>query len=200
MSKRWTSLFLLSFGTVLYLAEPIQARADFIIKFTDSGQVIVHRYVEEGQTIKVYTPQGTISFRKDDVARITEVDASQSMSVPLENVSAVFTPSAKMSTPAPSGSQNMTDSDKTTKPEGGNTTGTTDTSTTTLERLDGEYQEVKQEFDRLWEKHLQDVDSGTSEEVLAENRNRLTQLSNEQHKLVDDARRAAPDNLPTWAQ
>ncbi len=200
MSKRWASLFLLSFGPVLSLAVPIQARADFIIKFTDSGQVIVRRYVEEGQTIKIYTPHGVIGFRKDDVARITEVDASQSLNMPLETVSVVSPPSVEMSATTPSESQHMTDSDKTTKPEGGNTTGTTDASTTTLERLDGEYQEVKQEFDRLWEKHLQDVDSGTSEEVLAENRNRLTQLSNEQHKLVDDARRAAPDDLPTWAQ
>lgn len=189
MSKRWASLFLLSFGTVLPLAVPTQARADFIIKFTDSGQVIVRRYVEEGQTIKVYTPQGTISFRKDDVTDITEMDASQSMSTPLEFV--------LTASPSSTGAE---DFDKTTKPEGGNTTGTTDTSTTTLERLDGEYQEVKQEFDRLWEKHLQDVDSGASEEMLAENRNRLTQLSNERHKLVKDARQVAPDNLPTWAQ
>ena len=200
MNKRWASLFLLGSGAVLSLAVPIQAQADFIIKFTDGGQVIVHRYAEEGQTIKIYTPQGTISFRKDEVESIAEVDASQSMSTPLETLSAVSLPAAKMSVPAPSESQHIEDSDKTSKPEGGNTTGTADTSTTTLEKLDGEYQEVKQEFDRLWEKHVQDVNSGASEEVLTENRNRLSQLSDEQHKLVNDARRAVPDNLPTWAQ
>ncbi len=90
--------------------------------------------------------------------------------------------------------------DKTTKPERGNTPGTTGASTTTLEKLAGEYQGVEQEFDRLWEKHLQDVDFGASEEVLAENRNRLNQLSNERHKLVEEARRVAPDDLPAWAQ
>ena len=189
MNKRWGSLFLLSFGTVLSLAVPIQARADFIIKFTDSGQVIVHRYAEEGQTIKIYTPQGTISFRKDDVARITEVDASQSLSTPLEAVSAVFTSST-----------DMEDSGKTTKPEEGKTAGASDTSSAAIERIDGQYQEIEQEFNKLWEKDVQDANSGASEEVLAENRDKLNQLSNERHKLIKDARRAAPDDLPTWAQ
>jgi len=101
---------------------------------------------------------------------------------------------------APSGSQNVTNSNKTTKPEGGNTTGTADTSAIIVEKLEIEYQGVKQEFDSLWEKHVQDVDSGASEEVLTENRNRLSQLSNEQHNLVNDARRAVPDDLPIWAQ
>src|SRR5713226_5529455 len=166
MNKRWASLFLLGSGAVLSLAVPIQAQADFIIKFTDGGQVIVHRYAEEGQTIKVYTPQGTISFRKDEVSSIIEMGASQSMSVPLETVSAVSAPSAEVSAPSSPESRKTTSSDKTTKPEGGNTTGTTtDTSTTTLERLDGEYQEVQQEFNKLWEKHVQDMNSGASEEV-----------------------------------
>ncbi len=200
MSKRWASLFLLGFGIGLSLLVLTQARADFIIKFTDGGQVIVHRYAEEGQTIKVYTPQGTISFRKDEVERITEVDANKSISTPLETVSAISPLSAQASTPTPSESQHMEDSDKTAKPEGGNTTGTADTSTTAVERLDGEYQEVEHEINQLWEKHLQDVASGASEEVLSENRNRLNQLSNERHKVVDDVRRAAPDDLPTWAQ
>jgi hypothetical protein len=189
MSKRWTSLFLLSFGAVLFLTVPIEVRADFIIKFTDDGQVIVHRYAEEGQTIKVYTPQGTISFRKDEVESIAEVDASQSMKTPLEAVTTVSTSAIEAK-----------DSDKTTKPEEKKTAGTGDTSPNTMERIDGQYQEVEQEFNKLWEKHMQDVDSGASEEVLTENRSKLTQLSNEQHELINDARRAAPDDLPTWAQ
>jgi hypothetical protein len=189
MSKGWASLFLLSFGTVLSLAVPIQARADFVIKFTDGGQVIVHRYVEEGQTIKVYTPQGTISFRKDDVARITEVDVSQSMSTPLESVSAA----------SPS-STDVEDSNKTTKPEEAKTARASDTSSAAIERIDSQYQEIEQEFNKLWEKDVQDVNSGASEEVLTENRNKLNELSNERRKLVNDARQVAPDNLPTWAQ
>src|SRR5216684_430485 len=100
MSKRWTSLSLLSFSSGLSLLVLTQAQADFIIKFTDGGQVIVHRYAEEGQTIKVYTPQGTISFRKDEVSSIIEMGASQSMSVPLETVSAVSAPSAEVSAPS----------------------------------------------------------------------------------------------------
>jgi hypothetical protein len=189
MSRRWASLFLLSFNCGLSLVMLTQARADFIIKFTDSGQVIVHRYVEEGQTIKIYTPQGTISFRKDEVERITEVDASQSMSMPLESVSTVSTSST-----------DVKDSDKITKPEEGKTAGANDTSSAAIERIDSQYQEVEQEFNKLWEKDVQDANAGASEEVLTENRSKLNQLSNERHKLIEDVRRVAPDNLPTWAQ
>ena len=200
MGKRLFSLLLLSFAIGLFGVVPTPARADFIIKFTDSGQVTVHRYVEEGRSIKIYTSQGTIGFRKDDVEHIIEVDASQSMSTPLEAVTTVSTPSPERSSLAPSESENAKNSDKTTKPEEEKTDGTSDSPTAAMERIDGQYQEVEQEFDRLWEKHLQDVDSRASEEVLAENRNRLNQLSNERHKLVENARRAAPDDLPTWAQ
>jgi hypothetical protein len=189
MRKRWTSLFLLSFSSGFFLVVLTQARADFVIKFTDGGQVTVHRYVEEGQSIKVYTPQGTISFRKDEVERITEVDAGKSMSTPLEAVSTVSTSST-----------DAKDSNKTIKPEEGKTAGASDTSSAAIERIDGQYQEVEQEFNKLWEKHVQDVDSGASEEVLSENRDKLNQLSNERHKLVEDARRAVPDELPAWAQ
>src|SRR6266540_6572765 len=198
MCKGFFSLTILSLVTLLSLLST-QVRADFLIRFVGSGQVTVRKYVEEGQTIKVYTPQGVISFRKDEVSSITEVSASRSMSLPLETVSAVSAPSAKMPATAPSGSQNVTNSNKTTKPEGGNTTGTADTSAIIVEKLEIEYQGVKQEFDSLWEKHVQDVNSGASEEVLTENRNRLSQLSNEQHNLVNDARRAVPDDLPIWA-
>jgi hypothetical protein len=173
---------------VLSLA-PTQVRADFLIQFADNGRVAVHRYVEEGQAIKIYTPQGTISFRKDEVEHITEVDASQSMGTPLEAVSTVSTSST-----------DVKDSDKTTKPEEGKTAGASGTSSAAIERIDGQYQEVEQEFNKLWEKHMQDVNSGASEEVLSENRDKLNQLSNERHKLVDDARRAVPDDLPAWAQ
>src|SRR6267143_6412869 len=116
MSKRWASLFLLSFGATL-LAMPVQVQADFIIKFTDSNQVIVHRYVEEGEAIKIYTPYGTISFRKDDVERVMEVDPSQSMSTPLEVVTTVSISST-----------DVKDSNQTTKSEEGKTAGASDTS------------------------------------------------------------------------
>ena len=199
MRKGFFSLTVLSLVTPLSLLAT-RVRADFLIKFVGSGQVTVRNYVEEGQTIKVYTPQGVISFRKDEVSSITELNVNRSMSVPLETVSAVSGPSAEASAPGVSENQKTANSDKTLKSEGRNTTGTVSTAAATLEQLDGEYQGVKQEFDRLWEKHVQDMNSGASEEVLTENRNRLTQLSEEQHKLIKDARRAAPDDLPVWAR
>jgi hypothetical protein len=44
------------------------------------------------------------------------------------------------------------------------------------------------------------MNARVSEKVLTENRQQLEQLSNERRKLVEEARRAAPDDLPTWAQ
>src|SRR5207245_1990324 len=85
MDKKLFSHLILGFGLLLSLL-PIKAWADFTIEFTDGHQVTVGRYVDEGQTIKIYTPQGTIGFRKADVKRITEVDANQSASRRLETV------------------------------------------------------------------------------------------------------------------
>ena len=85
MDKRLFSHLILGFGLLLSLL-PIKAWADFTIEFTDGHQVTVGRYVDEGQTIKIYTPQGTIGFRKADVKRITEVDANRSASRRLETV------------------------------------------------------------------------------------------------------------------
>ena len=85
MDKRLFSHLILGFSLLLSLL-PIKTWADFIIEFTDGHQVTVGRYVDEGQTIKIYTPQGTIGFRKADVKRITEVGANQSASRRLETV------------------------------------------------------------------------------------------------------------------
>ena len=199
MRKKGLSKALLSLGSLLSLM-PAQVWADFIIKFTDSGQVTVHRYVEEGQTIKIYTPQGVISFRKDDVERITPVDANLNAMTPLEAVSATPAPSAQSSTLVPSDKQGTTDTGKATKTEGGDTIGASDATATELKRIDGQYQNITQQFDELWKKHAEDVDSGVADEVLTENRRQLEELSRARHKLVEDARQVAPDNLPDWAQ
>jgi len=187
MTKGWASLFMPSFGTALFLTMAVQVRADFLIKFTDSSQIVVHRYVEEGQAIKIYTPYGTISFRKDDVERVVEVDPSQSIRMPLEVVTTVSVTDVK-------------DPDQTTKPEKGKTAAANDTAAAAIERIEGQYQEIEQEFNKLWEKDVQDTASGASGEVLAENRDKLNQLSDERRKLIEEARQVAPDNLPTWAQ
>lgn len=194
MQKRFFTRFLLGFSMLLSLT-PIQARADFLIQFTDHGQVIVRRYVEEGQTIKIYTPQGTIGFRKDDVAQISEVDTSLSLSTPLETVSTLF-PLQQASSSTSRGEQWISGEEK-IKEEAPRTN---DSLTVKIEHLDGEYQEVEREINALLEKHSQDMDLEASEEVLAENRLRLEALNHERHKLIDVIRQIIPDNLPTWAQ
>src|SRR5262249_16622247 len=187
MTKGRASLFMASFGTALFLAMPVQVRADFVMKFTDRRQVVGQRYVEEGQVIKIYTPYGTISFRKDDVERVMEVDSSLSIRTPLEVVTTTSMTDVK-------------NSGQITKPEKGKTAGANDTAAAAVERIEGQNQEIEQEFNKLWEKDVQETGCGASEEVLAENRDKLNQLSDERRKLVEEARQVAPDNLPTWAQ
>jgi hypothetical protein len=199
MSQKVFSAVLLSFWALLGLP-PALTWGDFILHFTDGGQVTVHRYVEEEQVIKIYTPRGTISFRKESVARITAVDSGQSMSTPVEALVDGSPPAATTARPGPAEGQPKTNSDKTANAGGREATRTTTPATTTKERLEKKYQEVEQEFNTLWEKHMRDIDSGAPAETLAENRRQLNHLSEEQQKLVDAARRATPESLPPWAQ
>ncbi len=198
MCKRLLSLAVPILGAVFSFV-PAQAWADFIIQFTDRSQVTVRHYVEEGQTIKIYTPHGVIGFRKDDVKQITPVDATPNVMTPLETVSVTPSPAMQSSASVPSAGQKTTDTSAAAK-EGRAPAGASDTTTTGLERVEGQYQNITQQFDELWKKHLEDVDSGASDEVLTENRRQLEELSRERHKLVEEARRAAPDDLPDWAQ
>ena len=46
---------------------------------------------------------------------------------------------------------------------------------------------------------MSDMDSGASEEVVAEDRRRLDELNQERHKLIKAARQASPDDPPDWA-
>jgi hypothetical protein len=76
---------ILGFGAALTLL-PVGARADVIIEFTDGHQMIVSQYLDEGQTIRIYTPQGVVGLNKDEVRRITAVDDGQSMHMQLETL------------------------------------------------------------------------------------------------------------------
>lgn len=48
------------------------AYARFILEFTDGRKITVSNYEDLGQSIRVYTPNGSFAFRKEDVARIID--------------------------------------------------------------------------------------------------------------------------------
>ena len=68
------------------------------------------------------------------------------------------------------------------------------------EHVDEQYQDVDQQINAAWKKHVSDMDSEASEEVLAEDRRRLDELNQDRHKLIKAARQASPDDPPDWAQ
>ena len=195
MKKGILSPIFLGLGVVLVLV-PTRVRADFLIQFVDNTRVAVHRYVEEGRAIKVYTPQGAISFRKEDVARITEIDTNRSMILPLETVYATLSPSGQEPAPAASGEQGTPGRDKVT----GEMTAAKDNTAAKVEHLNTAYKDVEQEINELLTKHSHDMELGASEETLAEDRRRLDELNNERHKFIADMRQTVPDDLPAWAQ
>jgi len=62
---------------VLLLLERASAHAKFILEFTDGRKMTVSNYKEIGQSIKVYTPNGSFAFRKEDIVRVVDTDQNQ---------------------------------------------------------------------------------------------------------------------------
>src|SRR5215470_8200235 len=83
MRRKLTYFLIWGCSTALWLL-PLRAQADFIIEFLDGRKVTVAHYFEEGQTIKIYTPQGAIGFPKAGVKRIVSVDPNTGAETPLE--------------------------------------------------------------------------------------------------------------------
>lgn len=51
----------------------VPAHAKFILEFTDGRKITVPNYKEIGASIRVYTPNGSFAFRKEDIVRIVNV-------------------------------------------------------------------------------------------------------------------------------
>src|SRR5258708_3010237 len=90
MEKRDVQTVFLSwvwFGLgMIMTSRSLEVRADFLIEFTDGSHVMVQRYVEEGSSIKVYTENGAVGFRKPDIKRILTVKTDQTADEALETV------------------------------------------------------------------------------------------------------------------
>ena len=180
-----------------------EARADFLIEFADGRKVTVGHYVEEGQTIKIYTLQGTIGFRKEDVKHITEISTTQSTNTPLETMAG--RPSSTTQEPKSTLSRKQNAQETADKAEGAGSEkqkpGEHKLTEADVEQIDQHYQDVNQRYKSLWEKHKQEVRSGASNEELAENRRQLLELDGERMTLKKQVRQQAdPDDFPVWAQ
>jgi hypothetical protein len=200
VDKKLSYRILLGLSTSLALL-PVIARADFIIEFMDGRQVTVSRYVDEGQTIKIYTPQGMLGFRKADVKRITEASANQGTNVPLDSVTAW--PSSPTQAPvsgSSDGKETAKGSDKGKAAEKPKTAKASKLTDADLERMDEQYQDVSQQYSEIWKKHVQDFRSGAADEVLTENRKKLLELDQQRKALQKEAHKADPQDVPRWAQ
>src|SRR5882672_4717692 len=102
MEKRDVQTVFLSwvwFGLgMIVTSRPLEVRADFLIEFTDGSHVMVQRYVEEGASIKVYTENGAVGFRKPDIKRILTVKTDQTADEALGTVHHLATQSLTEST------------------------------------------------------------------------------------------------------
>jgi hypothetical protein len=59
--------------TVILLFAQESAQAKFILEFTNGRKMTVSNYEEIGQNVKVYTPNGSFSFRKEDIVHISDL-------------------------------------------------------------------------------------------------------------------------------
>ena len=154
----------------------------------------VGHYFEEGPTIKIYTPQGTIGFPKAEIKRIISADENQGGETPLEATlghESATTPSA--ASPAAT--------EEKAKPKTGpeRRAGHRDLKAE-REQLTEQYHDVAKQMDSLWSKHMQDVEKGAPVEQLEENRRQLGVLNQQRHKLIRSARQGDPEGAPDWAQ
>jgi hypothetical protein len=62
---------------VILLCLRDSADATSVLEFTDGRKITVSNYKEIGQSVRVYTPNGSFSFRKEDIARIINQDPPQ---------------------------------------------------------------------------------------------------------------------------
>ena len=174
---------------------PLFAQADFIIEFLDGRKVTVAHYFEEGQTIKIYTPQGTIGFPKAGVKRIVSVDENTGAEIPLE-ASLGHHPAATSSSTE---EKNPTLEKARTKTGPGEKARRKDPKAE-REELTEQYHDVAKQMETLWSKHLQDVEHGAPIETLEENRRQLGLLNQQRHKLIQSARQGDLEGVPDWAQ
>ena len=70
-------LRILSIFLATFLFTRGSAEAKYTLEFTDGRKITVSNYEEVGQTVKVYTSNGSFAFQKKDIVRIIDLDPAQ---------------------------------------------------------------------------------------------------------------------------
>ncbi len=185
---------------------PMSVHAEYVIELANKREVTTRRYVDEGQTIKIYTDYGAISFRKADVRRITQVSADGTLNIPLESIarrSRGPEPSDSRNPPTNLPAQNKKlkgiDTAKTGQKK--NPAEAHRLSEADLARLDEQYYDVDQRFDTLWQEYRQQVRAKVPAQELAKYNQQLFKLDQTRQALKKKVRRQTdPNTLPVWAQ
>src|SRR5215470_7999525 len=71
---------------------PVSAHAKFIIEFADGHNMTVANYEESGDSVKVYTSLGSFAFQKNDIVKITDLDAGKKVKKPAATAKAPLPP------------------------------------------------------------------------------------------------------------
>lgn len=195
-------VFVCTWGFSVCVLFPMSVHAEYVIELANKREVTTRRYVDEGQTIKIYTDYGAISFRKADVRRITKVDGDGTLNIPLESIarhSSSPEPSASPKLPARNKKLKGTDTANTGQKK--NPAEERRLSEADLARLDEQYYDVDQRFDTLWQEYRQQVRARVPAQELAKYNQQLFKLDQTRQTLKKKVRRQTdPNMLPAWAQ
>ncbi len=199
-------IFVCTWGFSVCVLFPISVRAEYVIELANKREVTTRRYVDEGQTIKIYTDYGAISFRKADVRRITQVSVDGTLKLPLESIarrSSSPEPSASRNPPTnlPARNKKLKETDTTNTGQKKNPAEEHSLSEADLARLDEQYYDVDQHFDTLWQEYRQQVRAKVPAQELAKYNQQLFKLDQTRQALKKKVRRQTdPNTLPAWAQ
>ncbi len=199
---RKIAVFVCTWGFSVCVLFPMSVHAEYVIELANKREVTTRRYVDEGQTIKIYTDYGAISFRKADVRRITQVSADGTLNIPLESIarrSRGPEPSDSLNPPAQNKKLKETDTANTGQKK--NPAEEHSLSEADLVRLEEEYYDVDQRFDILWQEYRQQVRARVPAQELAKYNQSLFKLDQTRQALKKKVRRQTdPNTLPAWAQ
>ena len=179
-----------------------QVQAEYVIALANKREVTTRRYVDEGQTIKIYTDYGAISFRKADVRRITEVSGDQTLNIPPKSIvrrSSGPEPSDALNLPTQN--KKMKGTDRANMGQKKNQAEENRLSEADLARLDEQYYDVDQRFDTLWQEYRHQVRTRVPTQELAKYNQQPFKLDQTWQALKKKVRRQTdPNTLPVWAQ
>ncbi len=198
MNSRTVLGCFLQCSAMLFLL-PLPAWADFIIELRDGRQVIVRHYVEEAETIRIYTAYGTIGFRRVDVKQISQVEGNiRLLLLPLEQeMSRPGVPAQADRTAESEEAQRQAAAEGSAEgqKEGA---GKKSLSPAEIEQIDQDYQLTDRTYEGLSEKYTQ-AGSGASNEELEEYQRELSALDEERQTLRKKVREEAnPQDFPAW--